>query len=314
MKIIVTGGAGFVGSHLVDRLVAAGNDVTVIDNFITARKDNLENSLASKNLKIVEGSIADEHLMNGVFSDVSPEVVVHAAASYRDPDDFEGDATTNALGTARVIRQCKRVGVKRLVYLQTALCYGPPQTNPIQVTHPLNPGLSSYAITKTTGEYLLKISGLNYVSFRLANAYGPRNMSGPLPTFYRRLKEGKPCFVVDTRRDFIYVQDMVTIIEKATHGMGNPGCYHISTGRDYSILELYQAVAQALRISPIPQVEVKPRGADDVESLLLDPTLTLQEFGFKPNKPLGEGIQETIAYYETHGVGETFTHLRLPQK
>src|SRR5438309_522618 len=196
MRILITGGAGFVGSHLADKLVARGDDVLVIDNFATARRDNLG---PSPNLELVEGTIADGGMVKGVFSRFRPEVVVHAAASYKDPEAWAEDSRTNVLGTANIVRAAVDAGVRRLIYYQTALCYGlRPEQQPIPLDQPLDPGDSSYAITKTAGEYFVRKSGLDYISFRLANAYGPRNVSGPLPTFYQRLAAGKACFVVET--------------------------------------------------------------------------------------------------------------------
>src|SRR5207247_4207465 len=101
--------------------------------------------------------------------------------------------------------------------------------------HPLNPGGSSYAISKTAAEEYIFLSSLDYVSFRLANAYGPRNLSGPLPTFYYRLTNGKSVFVMDMRRDFIYVSDLVDVISLAVEGHCSRGAYHVSSCRDFSI-------------------------------------------------------------------------------
>src|SRR5262249_14444502 len=152
--------------------------------------------------------IADAAVLDATIAGWRPEVVVHAAASYKDPDDWAQDAATNVLGTANVVRACERAGVQRLVYFQTALGYGlRPREQPISLSHPLRPEGSSYAISKTAGEQYIAMSSLDWISLRLANVYGPRNVSGPLPTFYRRLTAGQPCFVVDTRRDFIYVED-----------------------------------------------------------------------------------------------------------
>ncbi|MBE0696814.1 MAG: NAD-dependent epimerase/dehydratase family protein, partial [Anaerolineaceae bacterium] len=178
MKILITGGAGFVGSHLADRLLARRDEVLVIDNYATGRRDNLSEK---PGLKIVEGTIADDKLVNRVFDEFAPEVVVHAAASYKDPHNWVEDARTNALGTAVIVKVSERLNIKRLVYFQTALCYGlHPIEQPITLDHPLRPFESSYAISKTAGENYIFLSGLDAVSFRLANAYGPRNVSGPL--------------------------------------------------------------------------------------------------------------------------------------
>ena len=309
MKILITGGAGFIGSHVAERLVAGGDEVLVIDNYETGRRDNLT---AGDRLAVVEGSITDDGLVARAFDDFKPDVVLHAAASYKDPDNYTGDAGTNVLGTAVTVRHSQRLKVRRLVYLQTALCYGDPVEQPITLAHPIEPSKSSYAISKTAAEMYIALSGLDYVSFRLANAYGPRNLSGPLPTFYHRLTTGKPCFVMDTRRDFIFIDDMVDIIEKAVRGTGRRGAYHISTGKDFSIKELFDATVQALGAKLDKDVEVRPRNPDDVYTILLDPSQTLKDFGMVPSYPLAEGVRRTVAYYRQHGIAQTYTHLRVP--
>lgn len=311
MKILITGGSGFVGSHLADRLLARGNEVLVIDNYETGRRDNLR---AQDRLTIIEGSIADRELVTSAFSAFKPDIVVHAAASYKDPDNWEGDITTNALGTALVAEAAKAAGTERIIYFQTALCYGTnPVEQPVTLGHHLAPD-SSYAISKTAGEQYLAMSGLDWVSFRLANAYGPRNISGPLPTFYSRLSEGKPCFVMDTRRDFVYVDDMLDAVELAIDGMGN-GIYHLSSGGDVSIEELFNATVAALGISLDGPVEVRPRGADDAFTILLDPSRTAADFdGWTPKTELTTGVAAAIEYYQEFGIDQTFTHLHLPDE
>src|SRR5260370_33615349 len=150
MRALITGGAGFVGHNLADRLSARGDTVTVIDNFETARRDNLT---PNPNLPLIEGSIADPDVVNRVFDEHRPEIVVHAAASYKDPDNWYGDAMTNVVGTVNVVRASERLKVGRFVYLQTALGYVlHPIEQPITLNHPLQPGGSSYAISKTAGE------------------------------------------------------------------------------------------------------------------------------------------------------------------
>ena len=308
-SILITGGAGFLGSHLADRLVARGDRVCVIDNFASGRRDNLEES---STVELVEGSIANEDLVRQTFDRFQPELVVHAAASYKDPDAWEEDARTNTLGSAIVTHAAQRVGVRRLIYFQTSLCYGlHPVEQPITLSHPLRPTESSYAISKTAGEHYIALSGLDYISFRLANAYGPRNISGPLPTFFQRLRDGKPCFVMDTRRDFIFVKDLIDVVEKALDGAGQRGAYHISTGSDHSIKELFDCVTDAMKINLDEPVEVRPRGVDDAATLLIDPTKTNADFSWKANTPLSEGVGAAVQWYETHGVEQTFTHLRL---
>lgn len=307
-NILITGGAGFVGSHLADRLLQNGDTVLVMDNYATGRRDNLA---AHPRLQIVEGSIADETLVNQVFDAFKPELVVHAAASYKDPGNWSEDARTNVVGTAIVVKAAERLQVRRLVYFQTALCYGlHPLEQPITLTHALRPFESSYAISKTAGENYIFLSGLDFISFRLANAYGPRNVSGPLPTFYQRLTTGKACFVMDTRRDFIYVSDLVDVVMKALAGEGQRGAYHVSSGSDYAIKELYDATLKALELKPAQEVEVRPRNPDDAFTILLDPTKTNQDFGWKISTPLETGVRCAIDWYKTHSLTETYTHLK----
>ena len=306
-NVLITGGAGFIGSNLADTLLRRGDRVLVVDNYATGRRDNLE---PRAGLEVVEGTIADRGLVERLFERFRPEVVVHAAASYKDPENWEEDVRTNALGTAYVVQAAKRGAVARFVYFQTALCYGAhPLEQPITLTHPIRPE-SSYSISKTAGEQYIEMSGLDFLSFRLANAYGPRNLSGPLPTFYSRLTTGKKCFVMDSRRDFIYIDDLIQVVVKAIDGSGNRGFYHISSGSDYAIKELFDLTLEALRMTLPEPVEVRPRGPDDVFSILLDPSKTRRDFEWTVTTPLEAGIQKAIAYYQRHGIAETYTHLK----
>lgn len=308
MKVLITGGSGFIGSHLAEKLLERGDQVLVIDNYQTGRKDNL---VPHNNLKIVEGTIADTNLVNSLFADFKPEIVVHAAASYKDPDNWIEDVMTNELGTVNIVRASKNVGVKRVIYFQTSLCYGlKPMEQPITLNHIVKPEGSSYAISKTAGESYVQLSGLDFISFRLANAYGPRNLSGPLPTFYHRLSEGKACFAMNTRRDFIYVSDLVEVVVKAVDGKGTKGAYHISTGSDYSIKELFDATTKAMDIKMEKEVEVRERGEDDVFTILIDPSKTNQDFDWKASTPLETGVKNAIEWYKSHGITQTFTHLK----
>ncbi|MHB8693416.1 MAG: NAD-dependent epimerase/dehydratase family protein [Solirubrobacteraceae bacterium] len=307
-NVLVTGGAGFIASHLVEQMLDRGDSVLVIDNFATSRRDTLHEH---DNLRLVEGTIADTELVDGLLAEFQPEVVVHAAASYKDPEDWDEDARTNAVGTANIVQAAERAGVRRLIYFQTALCYGlHPQEQPITLTHPLDPSGSSYAISKTAGEWYIRLSKLDWISFRLANVYGPRNLSGPLPTFYQRLTEGKSVFVMDTRRDFVFVDDLVAVAMKAIDGGGESGVYHVSSGSDVSIKELFDATIDAMGIELENEVEVRPRPEDDAPSILLDPSKTERDFGWAAQGELAEGVEKAIAYYREHGITETFTHLK----
>jgi len=307
MKILITGGGGFIGSHLADRLLADGHEVLAIETFSTGRRRNLTDE--REGLSLVEGSIADREVLGATFDDFGPDAIAHAAASYKDPDAWAEDARTNALGTANVVEAARDAGVGRIVYFQTALCYGTrPLEQPITLEHPILPD-SSYAISKTAGEQYIALSGIPFVSLRLANIYGPRNLSGPPPTFYQRLSDGKPCFVVDSRRDFIFVDDLIEVVVAALQGTGE-GHYHVSSGSDYSIKEIFDAVVGAMGIEPEDQVEVRPRPEDDAPSILLDPSRTERDFGWKTSVSLDQGIRRAVEWHREHGVGETYTHLK----
>jgi len=312
MNILITGGAGFIGSHLAEKLLASGHKVLVIDNYETGRRDNLS---PQRDLRVVEGTIVDGPLVAKLFNEFRPDQVVHAAASYKDPDNWLEDAMTNVVGTINIVRAAKNSNVKRFIYFHTALCYGlTPLEQPITLKHPLfsggYPGGSSYAISKTGGEQYIELSGLDFVSFRLANGYGPRNISGPLPTFYQRLTTGKQCFVMDTRRDFVFVDDIVDAVIKALDGMGSRGYYNISSGADCSIKELFDATLKALDVKLEKDVEVRPRGPDDVYSILLDPSKTNRDFDWKATTSLEDGVMKAIEWYRTHEINQTFTHLK----
>ncbi|MEQ8938333.1 MAG: NAD-dependent epimerase/dehydratase family protein, partial [Gammaproteobacteria bacterium] len=249
MKVLVSGGYGLIGSHICELLLERGDEVVVIENFSTGQKTNLADH---KNLKLYEGDIANKELVEEVFEKHKPEVVVHTAASYKDPDDWHSDSMTNCVGGANLVKAAVEHQCDRFIYFQTALCYGTkPIEQPITLAHPRNPANSSYAITKTTAEYFIEYSGVDYVTFRLANVVGPRNVSGPLPIFYQRLSEGKKCFVTEARRDFVFVKDLVKAVIKAIDGTGK-GAYHFSSGKDVAIKSLYDEVVRAMQIKEYP--------------------------------------------------------------
>jgi UDP-glucose 4-epimerase len=311
MKICVTGGSGLVGSTIIDLLLAQGDEIVAIDNFATGRRDNLK---PHPRLQLIEDSIADPRVVNGLIGDFHPDVVIHTAASYKDPEDWHADALTNCVGSANVARACNDYNVGRLIYFQTALCYGTkPTEQPITLSHPINPVNTSYAISKTAGEHYVQLSGVDWVTFRLANIVGPRNVSGPLPIFYERLSQGKRCFVTEARRDFVFVHDLARTVLRAVSGTG-AGTYHFSSGRDVAIKDLYDAVVRAMKFNDYPGPEIRPLGADDAPTILLDPSRTYRDFGEIEFTPLDEIVTSTVAYYREYGVQGGYTHLRIGKK
>lgn len=307
MKVFITGGNGQIGSTVADILLARGDTVMSIDNFATGRRDNL---LAQDNLTQVEDTIVDPVAVDRLFGDFRPDVVVHTAASYKDPEDWHSDALVNAVGTANIAKAAKAHGVKKLIYFQTALCYGTkPIQQPIRLDHPINPVNSSYAISKTAGENYIQFSGVNWVSFRLANVIGERNVSGPLPIFYGRLAKAQRCFITPARRDFCYAGDLAKVVVRAADGAGQ-GAYHFSSGKDVAIKELYDAVVGAMKLNTYPEPEVKPLGPDDAASILLDPSRTFNDFGDITFTPLPEIASRAVDRWSRAGVVGGYTHLK----
>ena len=308
MKILVSGGCGQIGSQTTEMLLSRGDEVLAIDNFATGRRIHLPES--HDGLTFIEGSIADKELIDQVFSEFKPNAVVHTAASYKDPDDWYNDTLTNCVGGANLVRASLVNNISRFIYFQTALCYGvKPLEQPISLSHPKFPANSSYAISKTASEDYIEISGLDYVTFRLANVIGPRNVSGPLPIFYQRLKDGKKCFVTKARRDFVFVGDLCKAVLRAVDGTGS-GAYHFSSGKDVAIKELYDAVVEAMSLPNYPEPEVRKLESDDAPSILLDPSRTFEDFGELVFTPLSETVRAGVDYFKEYGAFGGYTHLK----
>lgn len=309
MKAFITGGCGQVGSHVAELLMNRGDQVMAIDNLATGRREHLPES--HENLTLIEGSIADKELIDRLFAEFKPDVVIHTAASYSDPDNWYEDTMTNAVGGANLVKASQENNVGRFIYFQTALCYGvKPMESPVTLNHPKLPANSSYSISKTAAEDYLEYSGIDYVTFRLANVIGPRNVAGPLPIFYGRLKAGKKCFVTPARRDFVYVGDLAANVVRAADGVGH-GAYHFSSGGDIAIIELYDAVVKAMKLNEYPEPDKLPLGDDDAASILLDPSRTVQDLGKIEFTPLEEFVKLAVEYYDEHGTLGEYTHLKL---
>ena len=307
MKVFVTGGLGQIGSHVIEMLLDRGDEVLTVDNLATGRREHLAEH---PKLEVVITTIADKARMDDLIGSFMPDAIVHTAASYKDPDDWYNDTLTNCVGGSNMVDAAKKFAVKRFIYFQTALCYGlKPMQQPIRLDHPRNPEGSSYAISKTANEYYIELSGIDFVTFRLANVIGPRNVAGPLPIFYQRLKDGKQCFVTKSRRDFVFVKDLARVVLKACDGTGQ-GAYHFSSGTDIEIQDLYDAVVNAMALPGKPEADVKELGPDDVFSILLDPSRTYEDFGDIEFTPLQDTVSAAIEYFKEHGTLGEYTHLR----
>jgi UDP-glucose 4-epimerase len=309
VRILITGGAGCLGSNLTERYLEAGHQVAILDNFATGHRAALPEGHAG--LAVIEGSVADAAAVAAVFAEFAPTHVIHAAASYKDPDDWAGDARINVEGTIRVAQAAKTAGVRRFVNLHTALGYGRPDVVPIPVDAPARP-FTSYGISKQAGEQYLTMSGLPFVSLRLANVTGPRLAIGPIPTFYKRLKAGQRCFCSRTVRDFIDMDDFFDIMDLVMVDGAPTGIFNVSTGTGHMIKEIFDIVVAHLGVTlaePVPEVDPAP---DDVPALVLDPAHTVVTFRWRARYTFEQTIQRMLAWYDRHGITAIYSHLRPP--
>ena len=306
-RILITGGAGCLGSNLIEYWLPQGHEILVIDNFATGKREVLP---AISGLTVVEGSVANINLVNSSFKEFMPTHVIHSAASYNDPNNWAEDVATNVLGTVNVVKAASTFGVERLINFQTALCYGVPIQVPISISHPTAP-FTSYGISKTAGEQYLLNSELNTVSLRLANICSPRLAIGPIPTFYKRLKAGQDCFCSDTTRDFLHISDFFSLMDKIVEKNAPSGVFNVSTGAGNTIKDVFEAVADYLKIE-LPEVPIVPPGDDDVPIVVLDPSETEKKFGWKAKVGFNETIQRQLAWYDAYGVSDIHSHLAEP--
>ena len=306
MRILITGGAGCLGSNLIEHWLPKGHQILVIDNFATGKQEVVPEV---KGLTVAKGDIANEELVNRVFKNFRPDVVVHAAAAYKDPDNWIEDARTNVIGSANVAKASEYCGAKRLINFQTALCYGRPKQLPIPADHPTAP-FTSYGITKTAGEQLMLMSGLPTLSLRIANVTGPRLAIGPIPTFYKRLKAGQSCFCSDTSRDFLDMSDFLAFMDLALHPQAKTGVFNVSSGEAHSIKEIFDLVSDYLGLDH-QEVPVVPVGEDDVPIVSLDPRETDEAFGWAARVNFNETIRRQLDWYDRHGISDVFSHLKV---
>ncbi|HRV99473.1 MAG TPA: NAD-dependent epimerase/dehydratase family protein [Aminobacteriaceae bacterium] len=310
MRILVTGGAGCLGSNLIEHWLPAGHEILAIDNFATGKREVLPDT---DGLTVMEGSVADQELIRSAFDSFEPEFVAHSAASYKNPIDWREDVNTNVSGAVFLAQEAMRCGVKKIVNFQTALCYGRPQTVPVPVDHSTLP-FTSYGISKTAGEAYLLQSGLPVISLRLANTCGPRLAIGPIPTFYKRLKAGQGCFCSETIRDFLDMSDFLSLVDMLLENtIVSSGIFNVSTGKGYSIKDVYDAVGKYLEIVP-PEVPIVPPSADDVPVMVLDPSETERVLGWKARISFEETINRQLKWYDAHGVNDVFSHLVHPKE
>jgi len=310
MRLLITGGAGCLGANIIDHfLPRAGMQILVLDNFATGYRESLPND--AENLEIVEGSVSDQKLVDELFDRFKPTHVIHSAAAYKDPDDWEEDINTNVLGSLYVARAAERVGSKRLVNFQTSLTFGRPAVTPIPNDAPSKP-FTSYGVSKTAGEQIMLASNLNVVSLRLSNITGPRLSIGPIPTFYTRLKAGKGCFCSDTNRDFMDMSDFIEFLDIALDENAAQGVFNVGTGESKSIEDVFDQAVKYLDITLDEPVPVVPAGEDDVQTVVLDASETEKAFNWKAKVSFEDTIRKMYEWYDEFGVTAIFSHVKKP--
>jgi len=307
MRILITGGAGCLGSNLIEHWLPQGHEIFVIDNFATGKREVVPEV---PGLTVREGSVADGDLVNNCFDAFKPEVVVHSAAAYKDPDDWVEDSRTNVVGSINVARAAKANGVKRLINFQTALCYGRPHQLPIPADHPTAP-FTSYGITKTAGEQFMLLSEVPTLTLRIANVTGPRLAIGPIPTFYKRLKAGQSCFCSDTSRDFLDIRDFLAFMDIAIKADAAVGVFNIASGEAHSIKEIFDLVSDYLGLGRV-DVPIVPPSTDDVPVVSLDPSDTLRSFGWQAEVSFADTIRRQLQWYDQFGITDVYSHLKAP--
>ena len=310
MKVLITGGAGFIGSHLVRQLLAAKHGVTVLDNVSTGTWQHLSEG---KNICTcwemdIRDKLVREKIEQGNF-----DVIVHLAAqtmvdvSIKNP---EFDASENIMGTVNILEAARHSGVKRVIFASTAAAYGnvTEEKLPIRENETLAP-VSFYGLTKVTVEKYLQLYhdlyGLDYVALRFANVYGERQgdtgEGGVISIFAKRIANGQDITILGDgkqTRDFIYAGDIASgIIAAMTTDKAN-AVYNISNQTETSLLKLVELMAKAAG------KEIKPKFAapreGDINRSMLCNEKAQQNLGWKPEMDLAEGLARTVAYFKDH--------------
>ena len=308
MRALVTGAAGFIGSTLVDRLLADGHRVVGIDDLSTGRLANLDSARSADGFEFVEADIVSADLTS-LLDECRPEVVFHLAAQIdvrRSVADPEFDAAVNVIGTVRLAEAARRAGVRKVVHTSSGgSIYGVPQQYPTTEDSPPDPA-SPYAASKLAGEVYLNtfrhLYGMDCSHIAPANVYGPRQdphgEAGVVAIFAKALLAGQPTRVYgdgSNTRDYVFVADVVDAFIRASGTAGGGQRFNIGTGIETSDRQLHTAVAAAAGAPDQPQVA--PPRLGDLARSCLDPRKAEEVLGWRPRVGLVEGIARTVEYF-----------------
>jgi UDP-glucose 4-epimerase len=304
LKILVTGGAGFIGSHVVDAYVTAGHEVAVLDDLSTGREDNI-----NEDAKLHRADVRDLDQVQKAIAAFKPEVVNHHAAQSEVPKSVADpgyDALVNVVGGLNVLRASVDNGVRKVIFSSTGgALYGEPDVVPADEDHPIRP-LSPYGTSKFAFEQYLstfeRTFGLKYTTLRYANIYGARQdffaeEGRVVAIFASRMIEGKPVTIDGDgtqSRDMLHVGD-VAIANIAALDRGDGGTYHISTGIPVTVNDLFRKLALLTEYRLEPRFGPPRKG--DVYRIALDNARANRELGWEPRIQLEEGLRLTVDYF-----------------
>jgi len=315
MRILVTGAAGFIGSHLAERLVARGDEVVGLDNFDpfyarATKEANLAALASSKRFTLVEGDLrAPGDLERAFASSTPPDAVVHLAAlagvrpSLADPARY---ADVNVLGTVRLVEAARARGVRRFVFASSSSVYGADSTPPFKESDPCVRPLSPYAATKRAGELGLSAAhhlyGLDVTCLRFFTVYGPRQRPDlAIHKFARLILAGRPIELYGdggTSRDYTWIDDILdgVVASLDETGRGAPAfrVYNLGGSRTTTLLRLVELISDALGKKPV--IEWKPEQPGDMKHTHADVSLAGEALGYAPRVPIEEGIARFAAW------------------
>ncbi len=301
MKVLVTGGAGFIGSHIVDGLVESGHETVVVDNLVTGDRANLRTDV-----EFHEVDIRSPRLLE-VLASVRPEVVVHQAAQTtvkKSTADPRYDADVNIMGLLNLLQGCAEVGVRKVTFASSGgTVYGDTENLPVKETETLAP-VSPYGITKMASEHYLRYfasaTGMTYTALRYSNIFGPRDHASSehvITVFIDMLLAGKTPTIHwdgEQAKDYLYVSDCVAANLAALTKADNEHL-NIGTGKPLSVNAIYDAVSRQMGVDVEPQYGPKRPG--DVRTFYLDISKAKDILNWEPKVSFEDGLASTVAYY-----------------